>query len=175
MTRTPLAIVCATVIAVLSLPAPRAGAQAPFFGAAAIFDPEIDVVESGMILDAQATVSADRKYVTVTSRVQNAQLLAIREFAFQVGAGGAGGQVGGPPQFGAGAEAVAGGNGFGAEGTTGAGNTAGSKVAPRNSHHSPPRKPYPKPGKALISAGTDSVLAKPGMTLVGKVEARSDR
>lgn len=171
MIRTPLAVVCVTVIVLLPLSAPRAAAQAPFFGGAAIFDPEIDVVESGMILDAQATVSADRKYVTITSRVQNAQLLAIREFAFQVGAGG-GGQVGGPPQFGA--AAGAGGAGTGAEGATGAGNGARSRTATNNVQHSQSRKPYPKPGNAVISAGTQSVLEKPGMTLVGKIQPRTD-
>ncbi len=34
----------------------------------AAFDPEIDVVNDGVLLDVQATVSADRKYVTLTLR-----------------------------------------------------------------------------------------------------------
>ena len=59
-----------------------------FFGGGnqAAFDPEIDIVESGAKLDVQATVSADRKYVTMTMRPQLANLVALREFTFQNGA-----------------------------------------------------------------------------------------
>ena len=55
------------------------------------FQPQISIVESGAKLDVQATVSADRKYVTMTLRPQVAQLLALRDFVFQ----GPGGFVGG--------------------------------------------------------------------------------
>ena len=52
-----------------------------------------------MLLDVQATVSADRKYVTLTLRPQLATLVALRDFTFQQGAGtttaGAGGGIGG--------------------------------------------------------------------------------
>ena len=71
---------------ILSVVAVAAFAQAapPFFnGNNAIFDPEISVVESGAKLDAQATVSAVRKYVTMTMRPQLASLTALREFTFQ--------------------------------------------------------------------------------------------
>ena len=51
-----------------------------------IFDPEIATVQSGVILDVAATVSADRKYVTLTLRPQLATLLQLAEFTFQVGA-----------------------------------------------------------------------------------------
>ncbi|HEX8915088.1 MAG TPA: hypothetical protein VF796_22240 [Humisphaera sp.] len=54
------------------------------------FDPEISIVESGTKLDVQATVSADRKYVTMTMQPQVASLIALREFVFQ----GPGGTVG---------------------------------------------------------------------------------
>jgi len=54
------------------------------------FDPEISIVESGTNLDVEATVSADRKYVTLTMRPQLASLIALREFVFQ----GPGGVVG---------------------------------------------------------------------------------
>jgi hypothetical protein len=64
-------------------------ARAQFAGGA-IFEPEISVVNSGAVLDAQATVSADRKYVTMTMRPSVSQLLALRTFQFQ-GFGGAGG------------------------------------------------------------------------------------
>jgi general secretion pathway protein D len=47
------------------------------------FEPEVDVVASGVLLDVQATVSADRKYVTLTLRPQLAQLLNLFTFNFQ--------------------------------------------------------------------------------------------
>ena len=53
-----------------------------------IFDPEIDVVESGVLLDVSATVSADRKYVTLTLRPQLTTLIQLAEFVFQTGATG---------------------------------------------------------------------------------------
>jgi hypothetical protein len=59
-------------------------AQVPFFGGASAFSPEISVVNSGVLNDVQATVSPDRKYVTLTMRPQSSQLLALREFAFTV-------------------------------------------------------------------------------------------
>jgi hypothetical protein len=55
------------------------------FGNTALFEPIIDVINSGAKLDVQATVSADRKYVTMTLRPQNAQLLQLRTFQFQGG------------------------------------------------------------------------------------------
>jgi hypothetical protein len=71
-------------LAGLSLLSPVTYAQ---FGGAAIFEPEIDIVNSGAILDAQATVSADRKYVTMTLRPQHSELLQIHTFTFQTAAG----------------------------------------------------------------------------------------
>lgn len=70
------------------------------FGGSSLFEPEIDIVNSGVILDTQATVSADRKYVTMTMRPSNTQLLALRSFTFQssgpaVGNIGGGGAAGG--------------------------------------------------------------------------------
>lgn len=73
---------------------PRAQVVVPGVSSS-LFEPEIDIVESGAKLDVQATVSADRKYVTMTMRPQNAQLLALRTFAFQTGANVGGGVVGG--------------------------------------------------------------------------------
>jgi general secretion pathway protein D len=49
------------------------------------FQPTIDVVDSGVLLDVQATVSADRKYVTLTLRPQLSQLLNLFEFSFEAG------------------------------------------------------------------------------------------
>jgi hypothetical protein len=76
---------CLITFAVLLL-AQSAKAQVPFFfpGATA-FTPEISIVNTGALLDAQATVSADRKYVTLTMRPQNSTLLALRSFNFQQG------------------------------------------------------------------------------------------
>src|SRR4029453_3343897 len=59
----------------------------PSVGSSAVaFDPTISTVQSGVILDVAATVSADRKYVTLTLRPQLATLLQLAEFTFQVGA-----------------------------------------------------------------------------------------
>ncbi len=44
------------------------------------FDPEIDVVSSGIVLDVEGTISADRRYVTLTVRPSLAQLTNIRNF-----------------------------------------------------------------------------------------------
>jgi hypothetical protein len=63
----------------------------PVFGNNALFEPEVDVVNSGVVTDIQATVSADRKYVTLNMRAQNSQLLNLFTFNFQAGAGGGGG------------------------------------------------------------------------------------
>lgn len=71
-------------------PRPAAAAQRafpPFFGGgqAALFDPEIGVVNSGVVNDVQAVVSHDRKYVTLNMRSDNSKLLAIRNVTFQQG------------------------------------------------------------------------------------------
>jgi hypothetical protein len=40
------------------------------------------VVNSGEVLDAQAVVSNDRKYVTLNMRASSSRLLALRQFDF---------------------------------------------------------------------------------------------
>jgi hypothetical protein len=56
----------------------------PFFsGGAAAFEPQIGIVNSGVVQDAQAVVSHDLKYVTLNMQVQNSNLLALQEFTFQ--------------------------------------------------------------------------------------------
>ena len=50
------------------------------------FAPTVSIVQSGVLLDVQATVSADRKYVTLTLRPQLATLLDLANFTFQQGA-----------------------------------------------------------------------------------------
>ena len=65
---------------------------------ASSFAPTVSIVQSGVVLDVQATVSADRKYVTMTLRPQLATLLDLASFTFQVGTNGGGflgGGVGG--------------------------------------------------------------------------------
>ena len=63
----------AMVLAVLLGSAAPAVAQ-PFMGGGTAFDPEVGVVHSGAKLDAQAVVSADRKYVTLNTRAANSDL-----------------------------------------------------------------------------------------------------
>jgi hypothetical protein len=168
MSRTHFAVAVVGVVLFLSL---RAEAQAPpfFNGAAGIFDPEISVVQSGVILDAQAVVSADRKYVTMTTRFQSAQLLNLREFTFQSGA-----PVRGGLQQGAGGVAGAGAVGNvaarGANPENGSGSPAGLARSGAASSHAVPGKAYPTPGNATrANAYSGSVLDKEGMTLVGRV------
>jgi general secretion pathway protein D len=48
-----------------------------------------------VLLDVQATVSADRKYVTLTLRPQLATLIALREFTFQSSSANVGTNTGG--------------------------------------------------------------------------------
>jgi hypothetical protein len=112
MTFKPTAVV-AVAAAALAMAATESRGQAFFGGGNGVaFDPEISVVESGAKLDAQATVSADRKYVTLTVRAQTAQLIALRDFVFQAGGGGVVGFGGGGANGGAinGAGGAAGGN-----------------------------------------------------------------
>lgn len=67
------------------------GQAVPFFNQTpTAFTPQIGVVQSGTASDVQATVSADRKYVTLTMRPQLSTVLAIRSFTFQQGQGGNG-------------------------------------------------------------------------------------
>jgi len=79
----------AAALLFLGFLAPRAAhAQStpPFFAAGATaFTPEIGVVNSGVVNDVQAAVSADRKYVTLNMRASNSTLLALQEFSFQKG------------------------------------------------------------------------------------------
>jgi type II secretory pathway component GspD/PulD (secretin) len=50
------------------------------------FAPTISATQSGVVLDVQATVSADRKYVTLTLRPSLNTLLDLLPFTFQSGA-----------------------------------------------------------------------------------------
>ncbi len=50
---------------------------------AVAFNPQVSLFPSGVVLDVQATVSADRKYVTLTLRPTLTTLLALIPFTFQ--------------------------------------------------------------------------------------------
>src|SRR4051812_40926444 len=75
----------------------------PFFAPGAVaFDPEIAVVTSGVLNDVQATVSHDRKYVTINAQPSLSSLVALQKFQFQTGGGIVGvGTVAGANQVGA--------------------------------------------------------------------------
>jgi len=83
-------------------------------GGVGLFNPIIDVVNTGTSLVIQPTVSADRKYVTLTGKYQSAQLVALQNFqVFGVAngqgggvVGGGGGGAGGGAQQGAGGGAI---------------------------------------------------------------------
>ncbi len=72
-------IASATWMLVTALPA--VAQTPPFFGPGTVaYDPEPAVVQSGVVLDARATASADRKYVTITTGVTNSRLSALVQF-----------------------------------------------------------------------------------------------
>ncbi|MCS7033865.1 MAG: hypothetical protein NZ561_07700 [Phycisphaerae bacterium] len=52
-------------------------------GGATAFDPEISVLHSGAVFDAQAVVSPDRRYVTINATPQQAGVIAFRDFRVQ--------------------------------------------------------------------------------------------
>ena len=72
-----------------ALSAAHARAQTFFTPGATAFSPEISVVSTGIVTDVQATVSHDRKYVTLTMRPQDSNLIALQTFP-----------VNGPPPLG---------------------------------------------------------------------------
>jgi hypothetical protein len=68
------------VTALLLCCAPSSRGQAFFAPGVSSFTPEIGTINTGIVHDVTATVSADRKYVTLGMRAQEAGLIAIREF-----------------------------------------------------------------------------------------------
>jgi hypothetical protein len=77
---------CVIVVAVGVIAASTVKGQVvpPFFSpGVASFEPQIGIVQSGVVQDVQAVVSPDRKYVTLNMQVQNTNLLALHEFTFQ--------------------------------------------------------------------------------------------
>jgi hypothetical protein len=57
-------------------------------GGVALYNPVVDVVNSGARLVAAPTVSADRKYVTVSAQPQLSQIVSIANFPVARGFGG---------------------------------------------------------------------------------------
>src|SRR3954453_15757476 len=96
--RCTLLLPAAAALGLLACLAPAARGQVPFASSTGTaFDPEISVVQSGVVNDIQATVSADRKYVTMTMRSTQSTLIALRDFTFQTSNGtpaGSGGTTG---------------------------------------------------------------------------------
>lgn len=70
------------------------------------FDPEIDVVSAGVVLDLDGVVSADRRYVTLTVRTALSQYEFAADRVFSGGAGGGGGGIGGGGQPGTASGAI---------------------------------------------------------------------
>ncbi len=134
--------------AFLLLAAGECSAQVPPFigNGAALFAPQIGVVNSGVQNDVQAVVSADRKYVTLTMRPQISTLLSLQTFEFQTASP--------QPGFVGGVQAPAGAAGaVGGAGAGGAG--AGGTAIARSTSTPPPVLPAPL------------VLAQTGMTRIG--------
>ncbi len=118
----------------------RAQLLPPFFGGGTAYDPEVGVVESGALLDAQATVSADRKYVTITTGATQTKLLDLVQFpvvevGFVGGVNPGGGNAGGAGNAGGGAAAGGAGTGRAGSGrsTSNGINTSPSAIANQNS------------------------------------------
>jgi len=145
-----LALLAIIAVALLAPVAKAQNAQ-PFFNPAGVaaFTPEVDVVQSGVIQDVQAVVSADRKYVTLNMRPTQSTLIALRDFTFQNGAGL--GFVGSSGPNGGGNAGNVNGNAVG-----GAGNINNVAAGPR-----PQAAQAPAP--AAVPA-RPSVLDRPGMT-----------
>lgn len=96
-------------VVLIGLCASAASAQRNNFfnnGGVGLFNPIIDTVQSGDRLVVLPTVSADRKYVTLSGTYQSSNVIAIQNFPF-FGVVNQGGPVGGA---GGGGGAAAGGN-----------------------------------------------------------------
>ena len=160
-------------IAFATLPSLASAQRTPFFGpSGTAFDPEIGVVNTGELLDAQVAVSDDLKYVTINARPSSSRLLALRDFTF-VGSGVRRGLVG---------NGVGEGDADGIGGNDGANNAPGAPPA-GEADAEPDRVPKRRPSRAKPPATNDrapdaqsapplpgGILARPGMTLIGRLE-----
>jgi general secretion pathway protein D len=82
-------------IAVTTQQAFVSGLQAITGDSSGAFQPIIDTVSDGFVLDVEAVVSSDRRYVTINVHFDQAEILGFEETAFQGAAGGGGGIGGG--------------------------------------------------------------------------------
>lgn len=68
------------LIAVSARFAPAQQVPAFFGGGVVAYDPEVSTIQSGAIMDAQATVSDDHKYVTLNMRAGNSRLQSLQNY-----------------------------------------------------------------------------------------------
>jgi hypothetical protein len=136
---------------------PTLGQTPPFFGGGATaFDPEVSTIFSGALLDAQAVVSHDRKYVTLNMRPTNSRLRTLVTFPV-VTEQTVGGFVGGGNLGGA-AGAAAGGV---APGTAGAGNARPGGAVPNAAPARPSPDQIARDAKAWVFTREGIYLVKP--------------
>lgn len=152
-----------SVVALLALlmPAVAPGQVTPVIGrGATAFDPEISVVNSGEVLDAQAVVSSDLRYVTITTTAQSSRLIALRPFPVQAVSGS--GLVGGVGNNAPGGASKGGAASTG--GRSGAGDaTGGSNFAPAAfGIHLSPKPDELKDRSLLDRPGIIRLSASPG-------------
>jgi len=137
-------LLLSTGLVVLVLSSITRGQVPPFNGGGAFaWDPEISVVNSGALLDAQVVVSSDRKYVTINARPSLSRLQALNVFPAQ--------QVGGPANNGGGGGAAGGGAQLGFVGGAGYLDDDGIAIA----------TDAPRPGQSAASASRAAHAKKP--------------
>jgi hypothetical protein len=136
----------------------------PFFGGGiAAYDPEVSVIQSGALMDVRATVSADRKYVTLEMRNTNSNVRSLQPFPVVTGPQGF---VGGAQLGAANAAANAGGGNPSSSSGSGAANSRSSArgaAARGSSGASAGAAPSPD---AISRAARSWILARSGMYLV---------
>lgn len=155
------------------LPTIASAQRVPFFSrAGTAVDPEIGVVNSGEILDAQVVVSGDLKHVTINARASSSELLALRSFTF-VGAGvrGRQGLVGGAGGGGAGGR----GGAIGAparrdrrDDNAGEADRRGQRDRDALDDAGQDQSPTDRKDGAPRANGSAGVLDRPGMTLLAR-------
>lgn len=155
-------LLCAAAVT-LGAMVPASAARKPFFNAApaippgaGVFDPEISIVNTGVVHDVQATVSADRRYVTLNTRASVSDLREMNTFTFQapdLPAGFAGDE---DPQPAQGQNAARRGN----NNRRRPGNDAARRRADEAAFE---RQRLP----SEVRRGGDSILRREGMTLIG--------
>ena len=166
--RSHLAPIAGALLALLALTSTAAHAQDFFGGGAFAFDPEIGIVNSGVIMDAQVVVSHDRRYVTINmyqasqSKLLNLAVFKAQEFGFGAGGGGGGGGAAG-----AGPMGFVGGAGFiEDEGHTYVDAVANTKPFARGSAPQTPVQTSPAELLKTDTTAANSLLRREGMMLL---------